>query len=59
MAAFTGVSVRIAKYLLFLVAFALPFLPAVLGKGRTSSGVKDVFEERFVLACVLLEGPGS
>jgi hypothetical protein len=58
-AAFTGVSVRIAIYLLFLVAFAVPFLPAGLGKGRKSSGVKDVLEEGFVLACVLLEGPGS
>jgi hypothetical protein len=48
-----------AVYLLFLVAFAVPFLPAVLGKGRTSSGVKDVLEERFVLVRVLLEGPGS
>jgi hypothetical protein len=57
-AAFTGVSVRIAIYFLFLVEFAAPFLPAVLGKGRTSSGVKDVLEEGFVLACVLLEGPG-
>jgi hypothetical protein len=44
---------------LFLVSFAVPFLPAVLGKERTSSGVKDVLEEKFVLVCVLLEGPGS
>jgi hypothetical protein len=28
-------------------------------KIRTSTGVKDVLEEGFVLACVLLEGPGS
>jgi hypothetical protein len=31
----------------------------LLGKGRKSSGVKDVLEEGFVLACVLLEGPAS
>jgi hypothetical protein len=58
-ATFTGVSVRIAVPLFFLVAFALAFLPAVLGKGRRSSGVKDVLEEGFVSAGVLLEGPGS
>jgi hypothetical protein len=44
---------------LFLVEFVVPFLPAVLGKGRTNSGVKDMLEAGFVLACVLLEGPGS
>jgi hypothetical protein len=45
--------------LFFLVAFVLAFLPAALGKGRRSSGVKDVLEEGFVSAGVLLEGPGS
>jgi hypothetical protein len=45
--------------LLFLLAFAFPFLRAALGKRRKSSGVKEVLEEGFVLACVLLEGPGS
>jgi hypothetical protein len=41
--------------LFFLAGFALPFLPAASGKGRTSSGVKDVLEEGFVSAAVLLE----
>jgi hypothetical protein len=31
----------------------------LFGKGRTSSGVKDLLEEGFVLACVLLEGSAS
>jgi hypothetical protein len=44
---------------LFLVEFAVSFLPAVLGEVRRSSGVKDVLEEGFVLACFLLEGPAS
>jgi hypothetical protein len=56
---FTGVSVRIAVLLFFLVAFAVPFLSAALGKGRTSSGVKDVLEEECASAGLLLEGPGS
>jgi hypothetical protein len=34
-------------------------MSAALGKGRRSSGVKDVLEEGFVSAGVLLEGPGS
>ena len=39
--------------------FPLPFLPVGLGKERTSSGVKDVLEDEFISAEVLLEGPGS
>jgi hypothetical protein len=56
---FTSISVRIAVPLSFLLSFALAFLSAALGKGRTSSGVKDVLEEGFVSAGVVLEGPGS
>jgi hypothetical protein len=41
------VSIRIAIHF-FLVASAVPFLPAALGKGRTSSAVKDVHEEGFI-----------
>jgi hypothetical protein len=55
----TGLSDRIAIHLLFLVELALPILPAALGKGRTSSGFKDVHEEGFVLAGVHLVGPVS
>jgi hypothetical protein len=58
-AALTGVSVMTAVPLFFLVAFALAFLSAAFGKGRTISGVKDVLEEGFVSAGVVLEGPGS
>jgi len=57
-AAFTGVSVRTAAALFFLV-FPLPFLPVGLGRERTSSGVKDVLEDGCVSADVLLKGPGS
>jgi hypothetical protein len=56
-AAFTGISLRIAVALFFLVVFAIHFLPTALGKGRASSGIKEVFEEVFISANVLLEGP--
>ena len=51
-AAFTGVSVRTAVALFFLV-FLLPFLPVDLRKERTSSGVKDVLEDELVSAVLL------
>jgi hypothetical protein len=57
-AAFNGVSVRTGVALFFQV-FPLPFLPAALGKERTSLGVKGVLEDESVSADVLLEGPGS
>jgi hypothetical protein len=44
---------------LFPVAFGFAFLSAALGKGRINPGVKDLLEERFVSAGVVLEGPGS
>jgi hypothetical protein len=50
---------QIAVILFFLVLFADSFLPAALGKGRTTSGVKDVLGEGFGSARVLLEGPDS
>lgn len=41
---FIGVSDRVAAALVFIVVFALPFLSAAGGKGRSCSGIMDVLE---------------